>query len=274
MDGAKFDNARNVSQKLSKLPPSAPEESAMTTVNHKAHTTFKTVDLNVKSLPLMKQSQVEHDIHRATSEGSIIAWQEISPARYRQAIKDLPKEWASYMPHDKGGLPIEDPISWNTKEWTKVDAGFKRTHTGKAKVSPNRYVTWVKLKNKETGQTIVRMNTHTVSAGWSHKPGGVTDRAWRQEKWHEHMAIMKQMVAHFEKQGYPVIVSGDFNRNHDKVLGNEVRYDSGLSAHTHGKSTLDYMMSSRNKELKKLGFRVDDHYASDHNALIGTYELK
>lgn len=244
----------------------------MSKVHGSAHTTFRTVDLNVKSLPLMKQSDVRHDVRRAAKEGSIITWQEISPQRYRQAIKDLGPDFSSYMPHDVGGHPIEDPITWNTKVWKKEDAGFKRTHVGKAKVSPNRYITWVKLKNRATGQTVVQMNTHLVSAGWSNHP--VKDRAWRQEHWHEHMAILKKMVAHFEKQGYPVIVSGDFNRNHDKVLGNEVRYDSGLRAHTHGSSTLDYMMSDRNAHLKKLGFHVDSHFASDHNGLVGTYELK
>ena len=57
------------------------------------------------------------------------------------------------------------------------------------------------------------------------------------------------------------------------MLGKQVKYDSGLHAHTHGRSTLDYVMHTPHRDLQKLGTRVDNHYASDHNAVVVRYDL-
>ncbi len=87
------------------------------------------------------------------------------------------------MPHD-GGLKIPNPISWKKSVWKMEDAGFLKTHNGKAKVSPNRYITWVKLKHRESGKQLIRINTHLVCGAWSeHKP----TTAWRREQWKMHM---------------------------------------------------------------------------------------
>ena len=96
------------------------------------------------------------------------------PEFYFKAIRDLRPEWGHYMPHD-GGLHIPNPISWKKDQWKLEDAGFVKTHPGKAKVSPNRYITWAKLKNKASGQEIVRINTHLVSGAFSHGHRPTTD---------------------------------------------------------------------------------------------------
>ena len=70
-----------------------------------------------------------------------------------------------------------------------------------------------------------------------------------------------------------VTITGDFNRNHFKVFGNKVAYDSGLRAGTHGSATLDYVMHTRHEALQKLSNRVDSKFASDHNAVIVRYDL-
>lgn len=232
--------------------------------------TFRTVTINVKSNPVMDQASVVHDVKRAASEGSVIGWNEISPDRYFKAIKDLGPEWGHYMPKD-GNLRIPNPISWKKDEWKLEGEGFLRTHHGKAKVSPNRYITWVKLKNKETGKTIVRMNTHLVSGAWS-EPKATT--GWRREMWNIHMAKLHDLVARFEKKGYPVIVGGDFNRDSYKVLGNQVKYDNDLNVGTHGRSTYDYLMHTPNGSLKSKGTRVDHGFRSDHDSVVGTYTIK
>jgi Putative peptidoglycan binding domain len=226
---------------------------------------FKVVSMNVKSNPEMSQDKVVHDVRRAAKSGDIIGWQEIGPERYRDAIRALPG-FDHFMP--KG---LETPISWRSKDWKLLDSGVEQMHEGRKGVSPHRTVAWVKLKNKETGKTVVHMNTHLVSGAWNSKQQA-TD-PWRQKMWSRHIDEMGRLIERFEKKGHPVTISGDFNRNHFKVFGIKVAYDSGLRAGTHGGATLDYVMHTRHEALKKLSNRVDDHFESDHNAVIVRYDL-
>ncbi len=245
----------------------------------KGKTNFTTVNVNVRSNPPMSQAQVLHDVRRAAATGDIIGWNEIDMVagkngkkddRYFDALKSLGPKWGHYMPKD-GGLRIPNPISWKKDEWDKVGDGFRRTHHGKSDVSPNRYITWVKLKNKETGETIIRMNTHLVSGAWNSKKKPAKE--WRQDMWNTHMRKMKELVSRFERTGTPVIIGGDFNRDSYKVLGNKVKYDNKLHVGTHGASTLDYVMHVPNEDLKRTGGRIQGHYASDHDAVVVNYQL-
>lgn len=258
----------------------AAHEGTVADVNN-GKTKFTTVNINVKSNPPMSQAQVTHDVRRAAAAGDIIGWNEIDMVagkngkktddRYFDALKALGPKWGHYMPKD-GNLRIPNPISWNKEKWSQVgDGGFRRTHHGKGGVSPNRYITWVKLKNKETGETLIRMNTHLVSGAWS--PKKKPEKEWRQDMWKTHMRKMKQVVSRFERSGMPVIIGGDFNRDSYKVLGNKVKYDNKLNVGTHGASTLDYVMHTPHAELKRTGGRIQGDYASDHDAVVVTYQL-
>jgi hypothetical protein len=230
---------------------------------------FNTININVKSNPVMSQRNVVHDVRRAARESGLIGWNEIGPARYREAIRNLGPGWSHYMPRD-GHLQIPNPISWKNSIWKKEDAGFLRTHRGLARVSPNRYITWARLKHRETGKEIVRINTHLVSGAWGkHKP----TTAWRREHWNTHMRKLGDLVERFESRGLKVVIGGDFNRDSFKVLGDQVAYDNKLNVGTHGRSTLDYLMHTRGSGLEKLGARVQGGYASDHDAVIARYSL-
>ncbi|MFO0599525.1 MAG: hypothetical protein U0228_29740 [Myxococcaceae bacterium] len=243
----------------------------MTVTSSRPHRfTFRTVNINVKSNPEMRQSAVLHDVRRAAQSGGLIGWNEIGPERYFQAVKSLGPDWGHYMPRD-GGLHIPNPISWKKSVWQKEDAGFVRTHHGLAKVSPNRYITWVKLKHRASGKEIVRINTHLVSGAWSH--GHRPTTAWRQHQWKVHMQKLDHLVQHFEKQGLQVIVGGDFNRDSFKVLGNHVAYDNKLNVGTHGRSTYDYLMHTTNGHLRRVMAKVQGGYASDHDAVVARYAL-
>lgn len=231
---------------------------------------FKTASINVKSNPVMPQSSVVHDVKQAAKQAGLIGWQEIGPSRYFDAIENLGPKWAHYMPRDgKKRIPI--PISWDKEQWQRKDAGFLRTHNGLAKVSPHRHISWVKLRNKATGQDVVRINTHLVSGAWS-SPKPTTE--WRRKMWNIHMDKLENLVAKFQKQGLNVIVGGDFNRDSYKVLGNKVKVDNDLHVGTHGRSTLDYVMhASKGKVLEKEGVKIHKNYDSDHNAVVVKYSL-
>ena len=144
-------------------------------------------------------------------------------------------------------------------------------HGGRAGISPHRTVAWVKLKNKETGKTMIHVNTHLVSGAWNDKQQA--SDPWRQRMWKQHIEKMGRMVERFERKGHPVTISGDFNRNHFKVFGQKVAYDSNIQVGTHGSATLDYVMHTRHEALKKLSAKVDDSFASDHNAVAVRYDL-
>ena len=226
---------------------------------------FDVVSMNVKSNPLMSQDKVSHDVRRAAKVGEIIGWQEIAPERYRQAIRNLPG-FDHFMP--KG---LQTPISWKSSEFKLLASGVERMHGGKAGISPNRTVAWLKLKNKQTGETVIHLNTHLVSLAWNTKIS--RSDPWRKAMWNQHIAKMGKLVERFERQGHPVTITGDFNRNHFRVFGNKVDYDSGLRRGTHGTSTLDDVMSTRNQGLKRVSTKVDDRFASDHNAVVVRYDL-
>lgn len=232
---------------------------------------FDTVTFNVKSNPVMPQAAVVHDVKEAATQGDLIGWNEIGPDRYFDAIKQLGPEWGHYMPRD-GHLRIPNPISWKKSEWKLEDEGFLRTHHGKERVSPNRYITWVKLKNRETGQSVIRVNTHLVSGAWNGRVEA--SDPWKQQMWKLHMEKLGKLVDRLEAQGCPVVIGGDFNRNHFKVMGDEVRYDSGTHTRTHGGATLDYVMSSRDPRLHATRTHVDRDTRSDHDAVVVHYEIR
>ena len=137
--------------------------------------------MNVKSNPLMSQDKVRHDVQRAAKTGEIIGWQEIGPERYKDAIRNL-KGFDTFMP--KG---LETPISWKKSEFKLLDSGVKKMHGGLAKVSPHRQVAWVKLQNKETGETVIHMNTHLVSGAFNSKVQ--RSDPWRKKMWALHIEV-------------------------------------------------------------------------------------
>lgn len=231
---------------------------------------FRTVSLNVKNNPLMPQRAVVHDVRRAAEQGGLIGWNEIGPTRYAEAIRALGPDWGHYMPFD-GKLRIPNPISWKKAVWQREDAGFVRTHEGRAKVTPRRYITWARLRHRATGRTVVRVNTHLISGAWS---GQRPTTAWRRERWHEHLQQLDALVADFKRQGYVVIVGGDFNRDSFEVLGDRVRYDNRLHVGTHGQRTLDYLMHTPGGGLRRERARVQGGYASDHDAVVVRYRLR
>lgn len=216
----------------------------------------------------MPKAKLMHDVRRAAQSGDLIGWNEIAPDSYYAGIRALGKDWAHYMPRTD---VVQTPISWRKSVFKKLGGGVVRTHRGLPGVSPNRYVTWVKLQHRKTGETIVRMNTHTVAGAFS--PKEQSHREWRREAWHTHMTRLKDLVKHFTDKGEVVIIGGDFNRNHHRVMGNSVAYDNSLREGTHGHATLDYMMHARDKSIQTVDGRVKRGFHSDHDAVVVRYRL-
>lgn len=231
---------------------------------------FTTLNVNIKSRPAMPQKAVLHDVRKAAKNADLIGWNEISLPRYRDAIKSLGPGWGHYMPKD-GKYPISNPISYRKDEWKMEKGGFLKTHEGAHGIVPDRYITWAKLRHRGSEEKIVRINTHTVPGAFNKS---TSHNAWRRSSWNTHMSKLSNLVKKFEKQGYKVVIGGDFNKDSHKVLGNQVNYANGLNKPTtDGGSTLDYLMHTRTQGLRNLNGGVLDGFRSDHHAVLGTYRL-
>ncbi len=236
--------------------------------------TIRVATANVRSNPLMAQSKVLHDVRAVARTADVIGWQEMEPARYMAAIRGLDKnKWGTFAPKD-GKNEVAIPISYRKDKFEFLGGGLKRTHDGEAKVTPHRYISWANLRDKKSGEEIVQINTHAISGAWTPGKLGRPSTGFRQKMWKEHMSDLKQLVDRFEKAGKKVIISGDFNRDSFKLLGNAVDYDNKLNVGTHGKSTYDYLMHTRDPELKNVGVKYQRNLRTDHDSVIGTYELK
>lgn len=78
----------------------------------------------------------------------------------------------------------------------------------------------MKRKDRATGREIVRISTHAVAGAFS----GKSHHPWRLHAWKVQMKKLGELVDPFEKPGISVIVNGDFNRSHTKVMGTYIIY--------------------------------------------------
>lgn len=175
---------------------------------------IRAATINVRSNPIMSRDKVVADVDRAAKMGAdVLMWQEISPDYYKDVIRAEkigdPRrgEWRTFQ--QDLAVPITVRLGGDSP-WEFVSEGRKLMHGGRAKVSPNRYISWVVLKDRTSGRKTVFMNTHMVSGAWNGKPD--TDDAWRQEVWQKHRGEQAKNIAGFNGQGLSVVYGGDFNR--------------------------------------------------------------
>jgi|tagenome__1003787_1003787.scaffolds.fasta_scaffold20905706_2 hypothetical protein len=228
---------------------------------------MKAVTINVRGNPPMRQAKVVADVRRAAGLGTCIGWQEIRWERYRRAIRELGPAWE----HVFG--PPGLAVSWRADLFDPVDDGANVTTRGRALISPNRYIQWVVLRDRDTGIELVRLNTHAVSGGWTRprRP----QRDWRRRRWQEHVAALAALVERFHGEGRPVVVGGDMNRSRVRFLGDEVEYDNDFAIPTHREALFDYLChrDSDDVALERVGREVVRGFNSDHDAFVAEYAL-
>ena len=160
---------------------------------------------NIMNRPLMPQAKVLEDIGTAKRYSTVIGWQEINPARYKQAIRTAGDgHWA----HAQLDTPI--PISVNADYYEIVSSEKYRTHKGRALASPSRWITWAIVRRRTDGLLFVVVNTHFVSGAWNAKKK--LFKGWRKKMWRLHFAALHTLVAELRTHGYTVLVVGDFNK--------------------------------------------------------------
>lgn len=174
---------------------------------------------NVCQLPLMPQPHVVHDVELTARESGVVLWQEMRPARYLAAMRNLnPKAWAHY--YGGGGCPI----SWRKRIWEKLDQGHVLLHLKEPGVCENRYVTWVKLRNRKTGAVAIFHTFHYVPGAWTTRFSR-TSRLRRAAMWNHGNEMHRHLVDGWVKDGYAVAGGGDTNSAQKRfpLLGKSIR---------------------------------------------------
>jgi len=188
---------------------------------------MRLITQNVKSLPLMSQGRVVHDVELCAQEAGIILWQEIRPERYRKAVRDLAPVFDVYFPESKtkSGATVlgGQPISWRTRYWERVDCGSILMNSAVPKVCDNRYLSWVLLKreNADIESLVLVHDAHYVARAWApdgsakprHDPAEAKEQPMRQEMWNSANAIHHAALSGWVKEGYPIAGGGDYNRH-------------------------------------------------------------
>jgi hypothetical protein len=153
------------------------------------------------------------------------------------------------------------PISWRNDIWQLIDRGTRLGTPAVYNICRDRYVSWVVLRNRTTGQTIARWNTHFVPNAWA--PYHVSRLGARRAAWHRQARVTTQVIRELRDLGYLVVGGGDVNRHYSQFLGDLVAYD------TDG-SRFDYLTHVPDWRLVS-GSGYSAPLYSDHDAAVVPY---
>jgi hypothetical protein len=206
-----------------------------------------------------------------------ISWTEIETQGQIDRIQNR-AGWATYWP---SGSPVVHPanavpISWRTSVYEFVSGSSVRSSDGLAGVSPNRYVTRVRLRHKASGASVMRVAHHAVS--------GVDNP---QDHVDYRLAAHAKNIASFNARmlgaGFPVIGAGDFNTTRLRALLRDENagtqpfvFDVPETGGSLGDRLIDYVV--RRKSDKNVyvltGVKFIDLAPSDHRGVRTRYTYR
>lgn len=152
-----------------------------------------------------------HGRARFTPFAHVIGWQEVTdPADRAKLRRQLGPRYRHYIPRDGGAAAV--PISWDRRVFAYLTSRSVKTHGGKYRVTPSRWINVVHLRHRASGRRLVVVNTHFVSEAFN--PGS-RQRAWRLRAWHAHQRELYETLAQIRarRSKASLVVVGDFNRN-------------------------------------------------------------
>ena len=212
------------------------------------------VTANIKSNPLMTLEKAKADIDLVAAQGAVIGWQEIHKF-YRPAARAL-DGFETYWPGKRFSRDANAvPISWRTARFELIASGVKRTHFGRPGVTPARYIAWVVLRDRRSGQTFWRVNTHYISGAWSkHRE--------RRPRWEKHDRKLGKVVLQLlAEHGPNGVIGGDFNRDIGSASMNTMLRTHG-GDHVGHHYDHEYVFGGEAGPMTRLALN------SDHDAVI------
>jgi hypothetical protein len=162
---------------------------------------------NICGNPLRPKWAVRKRMRLALAQPDVVFGQEVARSNRWQG-DNYSAMWsrvASVASKVTFGGPHEVPISV-PKGWDVLSTATHLVHTGRKRVSPNRYITEVRCQVGD--QQVAFLNCHPVS-----KPRrGVPAASWRISRWDEYHTRLAALVAELHGAGFTVIFGGDMNK--------------------------------------------------------------
>lgn len=217
----------------------------------------------------MRPRRHRHDVRRATREADVIGWQEINRESQTRAIDQL-GGWGTYWAGGRrpdGGVwryPTNtSPISWRRSMWSFVRGETRLASREIRNVVRARYLTFVVLQHKASGERIIRWNIHFVPNAMN--SARVRKKGARRAAWHRQARTVKAFLDQYRGRGHAAIIGGGDINWRTKFAGNRVSYD------THHKR-IDYLTHVWSPRVKAAEPRF---YAmnSDHDKVRVGYTL-
>ncbi len=178
----------------------------------------------------MTRARQRRDIRRTTHKADVIGWQEINRRAQTRAIAHL-EGWETYWP---GGLRSDGqvrgyavnsvPISWRRSRWAFDRGGARLASDEIPGVCRDRYLTFVVLRHRRSGETILRWNVHFVPNALNKKK--VRRKHQRKVAWYQAARTVKDFLdEHGDRRFAAVIGGGDIN-GRKAFVGDRVSYDT------------------------------------------------
>lgn len=268
--------------------------------------TFSVATYNIRHA--LSDSVAVADIEKLADAGAdVISLQEMGSAQRRDAVRArmincVTCEFGAAMPNGAG--PGEIPILFRRAEFQYLGKGIEKisdaTYVGPDGAGPStigpKYLNYVELQHRATGQVVYVVNNHTVPSVQASDGGPNYDHPERLDLYRQHMSSLRGMVSRLaaETPGAEVLATGDLNVNYrsDSVrqdaifpYANMKRVDMFASYRSLGKPAIgtqinrngndtrliDYVAATTNPTFTPTGQKILTGYESDHRPLVVTF---
>jgi len=256
----------------------------------------------------LSDAVVVSDIKTLADAGvGVIGLQEMGSRSRRDAVRkrlvDCSEcEFDAFMPDGTG--PSEVPILYRSANFRLLSTGSRKvsdaTYVGRRGAGPSRiaakYLNYVQLRHRITGQEMYVINSHTVASVQASDGGPDHRYPKRLQLYRQHMDGLKAMITNFKLTGAAVFTTGDFNVNfrRDSVLRPKLfPYSNwrqvGVFASykflgmpedgTHRRSStndtrlIDYVSSLRHAAVVPKAQTILKEYRSDHRPVRVRYAI-
>ncbi|MEV0649090.1 hypothetical protein AB0I28_27935 [Phytomonospora sp. NPDC050363] len=231
------------------------------------------VTANIGRDDLSQRETAIRDVrHAVDGADPLVGWQEIGegdddgrePAWINQYFGERYRNAFEYDPAAHR-VPISVP-----REFNIADRRVTPVHGGKEGVSPNRVITEVVLTAADDpALSFVFANTHYVAGAWNGQEDPYED--WRDSMWAEHFRKHRDLViAHWRAKGYPVIWTGDCNRDPMPLLlpNHEQRaFGAGIDQ-------IAWIPGTNGTELRLNSTKVVPMHVDGHNARVAVMSVR
>lgn len=244
------------------------------------------------------------DVERLAATGvDVIALQEMGSRMRRDAVRArlvdcATCEFRAYMPNGSG--PAEVPFLFRDSTFQLLGTGTQlvseATYVGSDGAGPStmaaKYLTYVRLLHRATGQELYVINNHAVPSVQASNGGPNYGNPERLQLFRQHMDGLSDMVARFAATGAAVFTAGDFNVNYrrdsvvqDKMFPYYRMRQVGVSASykflgspalgTQVDSTrlIDQISSSDHPAIAATQQAILSGYSSDHRPVRVRYAI-